>query len=404
MRKFLPILTLLGCAAAFAFGIVYLFELRFEAGDVYPPYSTLRADPLGAMAFYESLEKIPGRFVRRDFSPSDQLPEEPQTAEFVLAAGRYDWNWVPQDAYQEIEHFLARGGRLVITYFPETEPNYFRNDEETNSTWKDKKMTPPKRTNHDGDDSDDEDSWISLESKWHFHTRFVKLTANGDTYAPVPVFNKTDLALPDMLDWHSGIVFTNLDPSWRPIFARGPDPVIIERKFGNGTVVIATDSYFVSNEAMTKDRHADLLAWLVGAHDHVVFDEAHLGIVETSGVATLMRKYRLHGLAAGLLLLAGLFIWKNGSSLVPPPDAEEQENHIVGKDSAAGFVNLLRRSIAPREVLAACFGEWKKSVAQIPASRLQQAEAIFSVEQHQSNPIATYRKISETLGTRNPNL
>jgi hypothetical protein len=53
--------SLLGCAAAFSpSASCELFELRFERGDVYPAYSSLRADPLGAMAFYESLEKIPG--------------------------------------------------------------------------------------------------------------------------------------------------------------------------------------------------------------------------------------------------------------------------------------------------------------------------------------------------------
>ena len=79
MKKYFPIVILLGCAAAFAFGVVpSCLQLRFEAGDVYPPYSSLRADPLGAMAFYESLGKIPGISVRRDFSASNRLPEEPR--------------------------------------------------------------------------------------------------------------------------------------------------------------------------------------------------------------------------------------------------------------------------------------------------------------------------------------
>ena len=39
MKKYLPIIILVGCAAVFMLGIVQLFELRFEAGDVYPAYS-----------------------------------------------------------------------------------------------------------------------------------------------------------------------------------------------------------------------------------------------------------------------------------------------------------------------------------------------------------------------------
>jgi hypothetical protein len=237
---------------------------------------------------------------------------------------------------------------------------------------------------------------------------FIKLPQTNDVYEPARVENKTDLPLPRTLDWHGGVVFTNLDDAWRVIYARGANAVLIERLFGKGSVVMATDCYFVSNEAMEKDRHADLLAWLVGANKNVVFDEAHFGVVETSGVAMLMRKYRLHGLAAGLLLLAGLFIWKNACHLVPPHAEQEQSGYIAGKDSAAGFVNLLRRSIAPRDLLPTCFAEWKKSAGpagQSSAPRRQQAEAEFQAENSlppkDRNPVATYQRICSILGNHN---
>lgn len=118
MKKYVSILVLAGCAAAFTFGIVYLFQLRFEAGDVYPPYSSLRADPLGAMALYESLGKIPGLTVRRDFSEFNRLPDEPQTVYLHLAGNPYEWDWLQPEDYQDIQDFLARDGRLVITFFP----------------------------------------------------------------------------------------------------------------------------------------------------------------------------------------------------------------------------------------------------------------------------------------------
>ena len=66
MKKHLPIFLILTCAAGFAFGIVQLFKLRFEVGDIYPAYSSLRSDPLGVMAFYESLGNLKGISVRRD--------------------------------------------------------------------------------------------------------------------------------------------------------------------------------------------------------------------------------------------------------------------------------------------------------------------------------------------------
>jgi hypothetical protein len=412
MKNYFPVAILLSCAAIFAFGIVRLFELRFERGDVYPAYSSLRADPLGAMAFYESLEKIPGLSARRDFINSNRLPEEPQTVYLHLAGSPYEWDWMPGDLFQEIQGFLARGNRLVITFFPQTESGdfYDHDEDETNSVksekLKDEKMTPTKKTKLTDDDSD-----ISLEDEWGFHPGFEKLVQDGDTYAPIRVVNKTDLPLPQKLDWHSGLIFTNCDSLWRTIYARGTNAVVIERKFGKGSVVMATDSYFVSNEAMEKDRHADLLAWLIGQNRNVVFDEAHFGIVETSGVAMLMRKYRLHGFAAGLILLAGLFIWKNSTGLVPAHADEKNEDFVVGKDSASGFTSLLRRSIAPRDLLATCFAEWKKSAApagKFSSSRLQQAEAIFqsenSLPNKDRNPTAAYKNISNALGTQNKKL
>jgi hypothetical protein len=417
MRKYFPVILLLGCAALFAFGIRQLFELRFEAGDVYPPYSSLRADPLGTMAFYESLGKMPGISVRRDFSESNRLPEEP-AAYLHLAAGSREWREVPDDLFREMKSFLARGGRLVIAYFPQTTAAHrleLDDEDQTNSIKSAPlkseganalPVKPAKKKTKTGNTQ----SWVNLEAEWGFHEGFEKLEPDGDNYQPVSVANQIG-SVPHWLNWHSGMMFTNCNAAWRTIYARGTNAVVIERKFGNGSVVLASDSFFVSNEAMAGDRHAELLAWIVGANNLVVFDEAHLGIVESPGLAALMRKYRLHGLAAGLLLLAGLFIWKNSTSLVPPHADEQREDFVTGKDAASGFVNLLRRSIAPREVFGVCFAEWKKSAATsgtFSSVRLQQAEAVFQSENSlpagQRNPIATYKIISETLGQQKTHL
>ena len=420
VKKNLPIFILLGCAALFASGLVELFQLRFDSGDVYPPYSSLRADPLGTMAFYESLEKIPGISARRDFTTTDRLPEAPGTVYLHLASQRHELEWLPPELFREVKGFLARGGRLVIAFFPQTENArdfHFNDEEKTNSVKsisakakdakksKAEKMTPtPPKKKKKAVAGEPE---ISLADEWNFHAGFQEMFPQGDSYEPVRVMNRTDLPLPQKLDWHSGMVFTNCDRAWKTIYARGTNAVVMERQFGPGSVVLATDSFLFSNEALAKDRHADLLAWLIGANKNVVFDEAHLGLTETSGVTALMWKYRLHALLAGLLLLAGLFIWKNSTSLVPPRAAEKTESFVAGKDAASGFVNLLRRSLAPRDLLATCFAEWKKSGATggtVSAARRQAAENIFAAEsalpEKQRNALAAYQKISEALKSK----
>jgi hypothetical protein len=412
VKNYLPSVALTGCAALLLFGIVHLFELRFEQGDVYPAYSSLRADPLGAMAFYESLGKVSGISISRDFSDTDRLPEEPRTVYLHLAGSPYEFNEISPDLYRNIQDFLARGNRLVITYYPRTASEvFFNGEDETNSVTPekskdDKKSMVKKAAKKKVTDQDTEDESVSLEDKWGYSTGFEELVPNANSYAPAEVWNNTGLSLPQTLDWHSGTIFTNYGLAWHPIYIRGTNAVVMERKFGGGSVVMATDSYFISNEAMAKDRHADLLAWLVGANKNVVFDEAHLGIVETQGIATLMRKYRLHGLIAGLLLLAGLFIWKNSISLAPPLTANKKENLVLGKDSAEGFVNLLRRSIASRDLLSTCFAEWEKSAAapgKPTSARHQDARTIFNSENSAAgdhHPVATYNKISIALGIK----
>jgi hypothetical protein len=215
------------------------------------------------------------------------------------------------------------------------------------------------------------------------------------------------LPLPETLEWHSGTILKNLDQTWTAIYARGTNAVFAEKQYGNGTIVLAGDSFFVSNEAMQRDRHADLLAWLIGAGQTVVFDESHFGIVESSGVTALMRKYRLHGVMFGFILLAGLFIWKNSMSFVPMPATSARENFVVGKDSAVGFVNLLRRNIPAKDILQTCFDEWTKSLRRrtdYTITGVEQAQAAMQIEldktHHRRNPILAYQNIARALKAR----
>ena len=77
-RPLLTIALALVLAGAFCFGLARLFALRYQAGEVYPPYSTLRADPLGAKAIHDALRELPGVEVRRNFLPLKKLqPGQP---------------------------------------------------------------------------------------------------------------------------------------------------------------------------------------------------------------------------------------------------------------------------------------------------------------------------------------
>src|SRR6185369_9071489 len=112
MRKHAANCILLVGAVAFAAGLFQLFKLRFEAGDVYPPYSSLRSDPLGTMALFESLSRMPSLSVLRDFSSSNRLPPGRRSAYLHLAATRDEWQWAPEELVQDVQAYLLDGGRL----------------------------------------------------------------------------------------------------------------------------------------------------------------------------------------------------------------------------------------------------------------------------------------------------
>ncbi|HZV33547.1 MAG TPA: DUF4350 domain-containing protein [Verrucomicrobiae bacterium] len=416
MNRNFPLILLLVCVAGFVFGILELFKLRFETGDVYPPYSSLRTDPLGASAFYESLARVPDMIVSRDFKYTDQLPPNRDVAYLHLAGSPFGWDEISEQSFKEIQYFLNRGGRLVIALDPQTsgllDPYSYStstnnststNTVPTNKT-KEKKVKQAKSLKKKRMISEEDQFYktVSLEERWGFGIGFQKLPQNGYSYEPVDVVNRNEPSLPESISWHSGAILTNLDSSWRVIYTRGKNAVLAERHFGSGSVVFSTDSYFLSNEALQKDRHAELLSWIIGPCREVVFDEAHLGIVSQSGVATLLRNYHLHGFMAGLLLLAGLFIWKNSVSFVPPHEELRAERAVTGKDSATGFVNLLRRHIKSGDLVTLSFAEWKKTVSgNYSAARLERVESLVKAEnslpQGQRNPIATYRLICQVL-------
>ena len=401
------------CAVIFALGLFQLLKLRFEAGDVYPPYSSFRADPLGTMALYEALERLPELKVTRDFSANNSLPGGRNTTYLHLGAQSREWEWIDDHELRVIEDFVTAGGRLVITFFPEITSSMaiFRPEEEEASEKTAKKEmeqkpspSKPNKKRPPRSRSERIRHRNSIKERWGIEIAFRELEPGTNNYESTWVERRADLPLPDALEWHSGVVFTNVSTNWQTIYARGTNAVLIQRKLGAGTVVMAGDSYFVSNEAMVADRHPELLSWFIGQSHEVVFDEAHFGILQTEGVATLLRKYHLYAVVGALLGLAILFVWKNALSFVPPGQTIRAAQFVPGREASAGFINLLRRNIHSRDLLQVCFAEWEKSLAKpggTASPRHAQAEALVKAEMERRpsdrQPLKLYQEICRTL-------
>ncbi|MEO8429114.1 MAG: hypothetical protein ABI651_18640, partial [Verrucomicrobiota bacterium] len=116
-RRF-TILVLLLALGWFAYGLVQLFQLRFDVGDVYPPYSSLRVDPLGSKALYESLGKLSALSVRRNYQTLSRVPDFRSTTLVVLGEKFWGFDPIFENIVTEYESVMSGGGRLVIAFLP----------------------------------------------------------------------------------------------------------------------------------------------------------------------------------------------------------------------------------------------------------------------------------------------
>src|SRR5258705_11717339 len=111
----LPHLLVRVVAGGFLFGLIPLFNLRFESGENYPAYSSLRSDPLGSKAFYESLDQLLP--ARRHLQPLSRLGGGREATLFWLGQDTTEFRLGPNEI-QSLEAFLQSGGRAVCALLP----------------------------------------------------------------------------------------------------------------------------------------------------------------------------------------------------------------------------------------------------------------------------------------------
>ena len=380
-KRIIVIAALVVALVAFAAGLWHLVGLRFEAGDIYPPYSTLRTDPLGAKAFYESLEQLDGISVRRNYMPQEEflLKTPGQNNRTLLYLGLTGFTneaafgeKKPKGFTELLDTFVASGGRLVMT-FRSYEEDFFH-------TGNVGKLTEKLGIVPVSDDKEEK--------------------SRGDAVATAG-----NESLGEKVTWNSSLHFKISSKSWRELFQRDGKPVIIERAFGEGSVVLCSDSYFVSNEAMLNQPRPALLALLVGQGNEVIFDETHLGVVQETGIATLAKNYNMGYVMVALLIVAGLLVWRGNSSFVPRDQALVARlggAGVAGKGSWAALVNLLRCAIAPSTLVPTCLAEWAKSLGRTPSTRNKQAlgqAQSMNLASGKEDPKIIYNDICTLLAT-----
>ncbi|RJP24319.1 MAG: DUF4350 domain-containing protein [Candidatus Abyssobacteria bacterium SURF_5] len=405
----------------FAWGLYRLFDLVYEQGNMYPPYSTLRSDPLGTRALYKAMAALEGVSVQQNMSPIEQLGGGKGKTLFICGANLSD---DPEYVIKAIEDFVGDGGRLILTFFPITEEiaeasgNGERGEESGGSINESQEEHSKEKSEKKEESSEDEDEgvdpaeepWfvrmVSIENRWgfKFSTLMPKESENEDYLEMTALKQNGPADWPEMLPWYSALYFTQLSEPWKVLYARNGLPVLVERQWIRGTIVLCSDSYLLSNEAMRRERHTGLIAWLVGPSSTVIFDESHFGIQEHKGIMTLVRSYRLDRPLTALIGLALLFVWKNAFSLTPKHGTPAEQMSRRGKDSAAGLVNLLRRSIPAKKILQVCVEEWERSPGLIDERKRKRVREILEQEMaspaRRRNPVEAYQMISAVLAEK----
>lgn len=369
--------TLLLLAAGFLAGVFHLFELRFQSGEVFAPYSSLRADPLGTKALFEAYAALPGLRVERNLRPLSSLAVDASTTLYFAGLPKRSFGSTcgPADPDESLEALALRGGRVIAALAPVSDSPLSEEPSKASPT---PSPTPEKECEPD------------CKSTFEFKVSSQKsagpaISADGAISIP----------------WRSLAHFSEPVAPWKVLLRCNGMPVAIERQYGKGSLVLLTDSYFLSNEAMRAHPNTKWLSALHGGGTTVVFDETHLGTAEGSGIAILARKYRLHGLVAGLLVIAALYLWRCAVPFPPPARQTPVPGSEIrsGKDSTSGLINLLRRNIAPGELIQACLQQWKRSFArQTNPNRLAAAEAAAAA--NHSRPVEAHQSITAILTER----
>jgi hypothetical protein len=415
----------------FGFGVTHLFILRFESGDVYPAYSSLRSDPLGTRGLYESLANLDTVAVQRNYDLRQSITFEPQTTFFYLGASAGDFDSVPEAMMKVFDRLTQSGGRLVVTFLPVTKKQDQKAlekqdpvQEKADTGEKDDSLDKPNadkrrsagraQTKNESpglksgrpSKKDGPGPTISIKKHWGLDIEYKEsLPVKDDKRLAIEAVSNRR-GLPSFISWHSNLYFELDDDAWQTVYSFDGLPLIVERPYGKGSIVACADSYFMSNEALIAERHTGLLVWLIGGHANLVFDEAHLGLFEQPSVAQLIRNYRFHWFFAALAALAFLYVWKCAVYFIPPPteNSLDDADVVSEKDYIQGLIALLRRNFACNQILEVCAREWERTFKKNRRIRPATVERVIGLAEtgltdskQRKDPVEEYQKISKLI-------
>lgn len=329
---FLLAAAALGVAALLA---VRAVDERLSRGDVYPPYASLRSDPLGLKALHEALASVPGLDVERHLGPASRLDGGRGT--LVLLAGVESSGLTGEDALRaRLDLLLARGARVAVFLRPEARTGGRISGF---NPGKDKARRPSLPLK-------DAKPRATTARLWDARVlRAPERPPDLPEPARVRFARRDSLASGEFPEQHRilGTGRLALGEGWEALYWLDGMPVAARRRVGAGELVLVADTFALSNEGLAEAVPGVFLAALIGDSTRLVFVDTHLGVGDPESFADLARRHGLAPAALAALAAAGLAVWRRASRLVPPPPRERVETAPTG--GAGDLARLYRRAL-----------------------------------------------------------
>jgi hypothetical protein len=331
-----PLLAAAIFAAVFAILLLMAHQNQSNASDM---GSSLRQDPYGTSLLFDSYQRAGYQLERSQDEDSLSNQNASLTTAFFIGGSPDDGWQVVNGKLQSagkfrgrLEKFLARGGRVVLvaprwelkseSQGWEVENQWRRAPHPSGPTW----IAPDLHAMPAGSEA----MYLVADAPW------LKTDANWTAlYAgPADTGDKTDSAA---------------------------QVYMAMRRAGPGELVVASQEWFLLNEAIKTHPNPVLLDFLAGGRPVIWVDETSHGLYQQQGVLWLVQRYRLQ--AALLLFWAALLalLWNMSGDLVrhPPRDWTAE---IARNSEAAGVAGkrLLQRSIATEQVVAECWEQFRR--------------------------------------------
>src|SRR6185437_9854769 len=334
-----PLLAAAIFAAVFAILLMIAHQNESNTSDM---GSSLRQDPYGTSLLFDAYARAGYQVERSEDENSLSDRDASQTTAFFVGGYPDGSSESAKDKVsrggkfrRRLEDFLARGGRVVLVASP-----------------------------------------LKLKSQsqgWEIENQWPEVLQDS-----APTWISPDIRMPagsEKMYLAADAPWLKTGSQWTALYAGPADSgekrnssahvYMAMRRAGNGELVVASQEWFLLNETIKTHPNPVLLDLLAGGRPAIWIDETLHGLHQEEGALWLVQRYRLQ--AALLLFWATLLIllWNMSGDLVRRP-ARDWSEAIVRNGEAAGIAGerLLQRSIAPEDVVAECWEQFRRRAPQ----------------------------------------